>query len=131
MDIVWHTHQVNPLAYANDTIRLLDHILPHDDSVNDRNPGSKLCNSQDVTERLWKKEFGEDFSRSGSMFRGLPPQGKLLEIAKHAESEVMDGTDFNLFLKDLEVRISSQDEAKMGKLLGRLNNLRADQEFRN
>lgn len=54
MDVVWHTHQLQPVAYAEDTAALLGQMLDHDDSVNDRAAGSKLCNSQQVTEKLWK-----------------------------------------------------------------------------
>ena len=46
MDVCWHTHQVQPELYAFETKEILGHILPHDDSVNDRAPGSKLNNSQ-------------------------------------------------------------------------------------
>ena len=54
MDVVWHTHQLQPAAYAEDTSAILGQVLDHDDSVNDRAAGSKLCNSQQVTEKLWK-----------------------------------------------------------------------------
>ena len=46
--------QLCPHEYCDDTTNILGDILPHDDSVNDRTEGSKLCNSQVVTETLWK-----------------------------------------------------------------------------
>ena len=46
MDICWHTHQIQPELYQMETKDILGHVLPHDDSVNDRAPGSKLNNSQ-------------------------------------------------------------------------------------
>ena len=46
MDVCWHTHQIQPELYQKETRNILGHILPHDDSVNDRAPGSKLNNSQ-------------------------------------------------------------------------------------
>ena len=49
--------QLCPEEYASDTIAALGDILPHDDSVNDRTSGSKLCNSESITKKLWKGEF--------------------------------------------------------------------------
>ena len=60
MDLMWHTHQVHPHRYANDTMAILDGmILPHDDSVNDRSDGSKLNASYETTVKLWKRAFGD------------------------------------------------------------------------
>ena len=36
MDIVWHTHQVKPVDYENETKAIIGFHLPHDDSVNNR-----------------------------------------------------------------------------------------------
>ena len=82
MDIVWHTHQSKPVDYESETKALVGFHLPHDDSVNNRSPGSKLNNSQAVTEKLWKDTFGVDFPKKGCMFRGNPPQGKLLPMTE-------------------------------------------------
>ncbi len=47
--------KVCPDIYAAETGEILfGSMLPHDDSVNDRTAGSKLNNSQDVTQKLWK-----------------------------------------------------------------------------
>ena len=92
MDIVWHTHQVQPEFYASDTRSWLGHVLPHDDSVNDRTPGSKLCSSQEVTERLWRSTFGEPFSRPGAMYRGQPPNGKLANLTRDYQKSLLTAT---------------------------------------
>ena len=63
MDVFWHAHQAHPVEYQNETYEILGDILPHDDSVNDRNPGSKLCNSEEITRSLWKDTYGQSFSR--------------------------------------------------------------------
>ena len=63
MDVFWHAHQVQPVVYKEETQRILGHLLPHDDSVNDRNPGSKLCNSEETTRHLWKELYGQPFQR--------------------------------------------------------------------
>ena len=84
-------------------------LLDHDDSVNERHPGSKLCNSQEVTEKLWKETFDESFCQPGSMFRGAPPNGKLLGIGygdaifffnKRIRNLSMDDILFNIRKKE-------------------------------
>ena len=52
MDLCWHTHQIQPILYRKETKKILGEILPHDDSVNDRTPGSKLTSSEDTTRKL-------------------------------------------------------------------------------
>ncbi|XP_078655975.1 uncharacterized protein LOC144902415 [Branchiostoma floridae x Branchiostoma belcheri] len=73
MDLIWHAHQINPVIYKSDTEAILGKTFNHDDSVNDRSPGSKLNTSDDQTRTLWKTTFGKDFPLSGAMFRGPPP----------------------------------------------------------
>ena len=51
--------QLCPQEYIEDTTAILGDILPHDDSVNDRTYGSKLCTSEDLTKRLWKGNVDE------------------------------------------------------------------------
>ena len=80
MDLVWHAHQVHPSIYFNDTRAFLGRLLPHDDSVNDRNVGSKLVVSDKSTRLLWKNEFKEDFRRNGAMYRGDPPNTYLSPV---------------------------------------------------
>jgi len=46
--------QLCPLSYKSDTEKILGAVLPHDDSVNDRSPGSKLNTSDETTRSLWK-----------------------------------------------------------------------------
>merc|ERR1719391_1583789 len=82
MDIVWHTHQVNPQIYMEDMARILGRPLNHDDSVNDRSPGSKLTTTSAVTVDLWRETFGESFAQPGAMYRGQPPRGKLMAGAR-------------------------------------------------
>ena len=72
IDLIWHTHQREPLSYSNDTIKLLGKILSLDDSVNDRQSGSKLNTSFSKTCELWRKHFNEDYFFSGGMYRGSP-----------------------------------------------------------
>lgn len=42
IDVVWHTHIVHPRRYHNDTSDILGYVLNHDDTDQERAPGSKL-----------------------------------------------------------------------------------------
>jgi hypothetical protein len=70
IDLMWHTHHRVPQAYVNDTLKSLGRVMTHDDSVNDRTPGSKLNTSYEVTCSLWAKHYNEDYFFPGGMFRG-------------------------------------------------------------
>ena len=76
IDLVWHTHQLNPVYYERDTTNILGYLFPHDDTVNDRTPGSKLCVSDEETRALWSQMFNENFFFPGAMFRGEPPSAE-------------------------------------------------------
>merc|ERR1719295_574880 len=106
MDVVWHTHQLQAAAYAEDTASVLGgQVLDHDDSVNDRTEGSKLCNSQQITEKLWRDEFGEDFCQPGAMFRGLPPNGKLMPILPEHRLLLQGGRTFTLTVEKFRMAV--------------------------
>ena len=78
-DLIWHAHQVHPLIYKRDTTEILGKVLKHDDSVNDRQPGSKLTTSDETTRDKWK-EAGQEFAVNGAMFRGEPPLGTSTQV---------------------------------------------------
>ena len=71
-DLIWHAHQAHPLIYQNDTIKILGRVFDHNDSVNDRRPGSRLSRSYKTTQKKWK-EAGQEIAVKGAMFRGEPP----------------------------------------------------------
>ncbi|XP_045164314.2 uncharacterized protein LOC123528567 [Mercenaria mercenaria] len=85
IDLIWHTHQLNPLIYKYDTTRIVGHLFNHDDSVNERHEGSKLNNADKRTRELWKQVYNESFSKFGAMFRGNPPSGNLYAITQKDE----------------------------------------------
>lgn len=98
MDLLWHSHMNFPLSYKTVTELLLGTMLNHDDSVNDRSPGSRLNTSDAVTRHLWKTTFNEHFSAYGAMYRGNPPTGKLGNISE---------TDmFGLVSKSVEIKFN-------------------------
>jgi len=73
IDLIWHTHQLNPLAYSQDTIGLFGFLFDHDDSVVNRSEGEKLDVSGQKTMTRWRELYNEDFFLSGSAFRGNRP----------------------------------------------------------
>ena len=77
IDLAWHAHQLEPVAYKKDTCAILGHMYNHNDAVNDRSANSKLMKAEKQTRELWEMFFKEDFGISGAMYRGEPPSGKL------------------------------------------------------
>ena len=101
-DLMWHAHQLHPVIYRKDTMRILGKVLKHNDSVNDRRPGSRLQTSEITTREIWEKS-GVKFAANGTMFRGEPPSG----ISKHPESvdySWMAARQYTLDLNVLEVK---------------------------
>ncbi|KAB7506135.1 Glycine-rich domain-containing protein 1, partial [Armadillidium nasatum] len=78
------TMLVHPVIYREDTTKILGHVFPHDDSVNDRSEGSKLSVSDASTRELWSKAFGTTFRREGAMFRGDPPKNYVNPVPQSA-----------------------------------------------
>ena len=75
MDLIWHVHQLHPLAYRNDTIALFGSLLNHDDTNVDRSSNSKLSIADEETNALWS-QYGLQYKIPGAMYRGeapLPP----------------------------------------------------------
>jgi hypothetical protein len=72
IDLIWHTHQLHPIAYSLETQKITGSLFPHDDTTNDRTSGSKLEVSFKNTQDLWKQAYNENFFFSGGMFRGNP-----------------------------------------------------------
>ena len=69
---MWHAHQVHPLAYRTDTMKILGRVLNHDDSVNERRPGS--VTSAKAAIKIWK-DFGMSLGTNGATFRGGKKSG--------------------------------------------------------
>jgi len=63
-------------------------VRPHDDSVNDRSEGSTLCNSREVTEKLWKGEIHSFDLRNNISFLKIF-QEHFEQILKHFNSKLL------------------------------------------
>lgn len=81
-DLVWHSHQLHHSAYVKDTSSLLGVILNHDDSINDRSPGSRLDQANQAIQPLWRRVYGDSFFHPGGMYRGPPPSKQLVKVSE-------------------------------------------------
>merc|ERR1711976_305310 len=76
IDFCWHTHMLlGTQKYLRDTLEMAGDEVDHDDSVNQREPGSKLNNSWAETKSLWKEKFPNDVNihKKNAGYRGEPP----------------------------------------------------------
>lgn len=49
IDLMWHSHQLNPWLYKKDMMVIIGNLFNHDDNVTDRSQGSKLSNAGVLT----------------------------------------------------------------------------------
>ncbi len=103
IDLIWHAHQVHPMAYEKDCKEILGFVLPHDDSVNDRSEGSRLNNSYAMTTNLWKQHFSAAFAKPGAMYRGDPPNGKLFPTSEEKLRQAVSYSRFDVRIQKLEM----------------------------
>jgi len=80
IDLVWHTHQLYPIKYNTDTVRILGRMLNHDDTLDDRSQGSVQNRASIKTRELWKTQYHENYAMCGAMYRGECPKGSLVNI---------------------------------------------------
>lgn len=88
IDLIWHTHQLHPMRYKEDTERLLGFMLVHDDTTTDRSDGSKLSMSYNITGKLWHELYGEAYQYPGAMYRGETTRGRYIETNISVPSEI-------------------------------------------
>nr|XP_017218219.1 PREDICTED: glycine-rich domain-containing protein 1-like isoform X1 [Daucus carota subsp. sativus]XP_017218220.1 PREDICTED: glycine-rich domain-containing protein 1-like isoform X1 [Daucus carota subsp. sativus] len=73
IDLIWHSHQLHPVSYCKDLVKLIGKVLEHDDTDSDRTKGQKLDVGFSETTSQWEQTFGSRYWRSGSMYRGAAP----------------------------------------------------------
>ncbi|KAJ7570363.1 hypothetical protein O6H91_01G117200 [Diphasiastrum complanatum] len=73
IDVMWHAHQLSPVAYANDMKALLGKTLDHDDTDSNREEGQKLDTGFRKTRELWEHTFGFLYERAGVLYKGNAP----------------------------------------------------------
>lgn len=84
IDLMWHSHQLQPISYQKDMVKLLGKVLEHDDTDSDRTKGKKLDTGFFDTTKQWEDAYGLRYWRAGAMYRGaaLP----LLDVTPHLSS---------------------------------------------
>ncbi|CAH9086841.1 unnamed protein product [Cuscuta epithymum] len=73
IDLIWHTHQLHPVSYCKDLLKLLGKVLEHDDTDSDRTKGNKLETGFSSTTKHWEETYGCRYWRAGAMYRGNEP----------------------------------------------------------
>ena len=73
IDLIWHTHQLHPVAYCNDLLKIMGKILEHDDTDSDRSKGQKLDVGFSGTTKTFEEMYGYRYWRAGAMYRGSAP----------------------------------------------------------
>jgi len=90
IDLAWHTHQLHPLLYKRDTVTYLGRLFNHDDSLDDRSPGSPQHDAYTRTRQLWMDTYGEHFALTGAMYRGEQPHGRLSDVTQLSRASRTD-----------------------------------------
>lgn len=73
IDLIWHTHQLNPVSYCKDLLNIMGKILEHDDTDSDRSKGQKLDVGFSGTTKTFEEMYGRRYWRAGAMYRGSAP----------------------------------------------------------
>jgi hypothetical protein len=62
IDLIWHTHMRFPEHYADDTKRVIGHILDHNDDI----PATALLRHSFTTSQRWSREYGKAYDKSNT-----------------------------------------------------------------
>lgn len=73
IDLIWHTHQLHPVSYCDDLLKIMGKILEHDDTDSDRTKGQKLDLGFSGTTKTFENMYGSRYWRAGAMYRGSTP----------------------------------------------------------
>lgn len=73
IDLIWHSHQLNPGSYCKDLVAAVGKVLEHDDTDSDRSSGKKLNVGFEATTKQWEVTFGSRYWKAGAMYRGNAP----------------------------------------------------------
>ncbi|CAN7019371.1 unnamed protein product [Brassica rapa subsp. trilocularis] len=62
IDLIWHTHQLNPSSYYKDMVKIFGNILQHDDTADsDTSEGMNLDTVFSGTTAQWEETFGQRY----------------------------------------------------------------------
>ena len=74
IDICWHTHQLFPSAYKQDTEKTLGYILNHNDNPGPRAQDGLVARGFKYVDIRWMQLYGEKYRVPGVVYRGPMPQ---------------------------------------------------------
>ncbi|KAF3787175.1 Glycine-rich domain-containing protein 2 [Nymphaea thermarum] len=89
IDLIWHSHQLQPACYNKDLIQVLGRVLEHDDTDSDRSKGKKLDVGFSSTTKQWEETFGRRYWRAGAMHRGNSPSPVVVNPISYADEKVL------------------------------------------
>lgn len=81
IDLIWHSHQLNPASYFKDMVVIMEKVLEHDDTDSDRTKGRKLDLGFYKTTRQWEETFGSRYWKAGAMYRGKAPSSLSMNLS--------------------------------------------------
>ena len=99
----------------------------HDDSVNDRSAGSKLNTSDEMTRKLWSAKFNVPFARPGSMFRGNPPNGKLLRLTSSLQRSLLAPKEMDVELDSVRLNVTPKARRNIANALSMMKPLKKEE----
>ncbi|KAJ0987506.1 hypothetical protein J5N97_005862 [Dioscorea zingiberensis] len=70
IDLMWHSHQLQPVSYCKDMLELLGKLLEHDEIVTGASREIKLENGFSETTKQWEYLYGLRYWREGAIFKG-------------------------------------------------------------
>lgn len=61
IDLIWHSHQLNPLSYCEDLSAILGKVVGHNDRILDDSEHAKLKDGFIQTKKFWNDVFGKPY----------------------------------------------------------------------
>lgn len=89
IELMWRSHQLNPVAYGKDTAELLGKLLQHDQVINN-GPHRRHGETFTETTKQWESIFGRRYWRAGAMHREdlaiLSPRNSQMQVDHKQQS---------------------------------------------
>ncbi|CAN8243394.1 unnamed protein product, partial [Cochlearia groenlandica] len=84
IDLICHTHQLNPSSYYTDMEKIFGNILQHDDDVDniERKSDKKLDNMFSETNAIWEETFGKKYWKASPDMSTIVTTKKCVENAR-------------------------------------------------
>ncbi|OWM89413.1 glycine-rich domain-containing protein 1-like [Punica granatum] len=69
IDLMWHSHQLNPLSYCEDLTAIFGGILDHNDHISDNPVNNKHKIGLAQTTKLWEDTYGQKYLIAGALLK--------------------------------------------------------------